>query len=47
MKRIKEYITKLKFYLEWGVWNSEDIITNEELYNWFYCSDNFDICYKQ
>jgi len=40
---LKIYLIKLKFYIEWGCFDCEDIIEDEKLYNWFYCSDNLDI----
>lgn len=43
MERLKEFIRKLKFYLEWGDWGERnEFITDEEAYMDFYYSTDID-----
>ena len=42
LKHCTQLYIKLKNYIVWGVFDLNEIITNEKLYNWFYCSDDFD-----
>lgn len=34
-------LEKILTYIEWGVYDLNEIIENKELFNWFYNSDNF------
>lgn len=43
MKKLIQKIKEYKFIYEWG-FSREELIDNEEIFNWFYCSDNFNIC---
>lgn len=36
-------IQKLKNFIEWGVYDLDEIIEDKDMYVWFYCSPNFTI----
>ncbi len=37
---LKIIIERYKFKFEWGFFR-EELVENEEMFNWFYCSPNF------
>lgn len=37
---LKIIIERYKFKFEWGLFR-EELVENEEMFNWFYCSPNF------
>lgn len=37
---LKIIIEKYKFKFEWGFFR-EELVEDEEMFNWFYCSPNF------
>ena len=36
-------LKKILNFIEWGVCDLNEIIEDKELFNWFYCGDNFAI----
>lgn len=36
-------LKKILNYIDWGVYDLNEIIEDKELFNWFYCGDDFDI----
>lgn len=44
MNKVKEFLTKLKNYIEWGCSNLEEIFTEHDMYDMF--SDDDDILTK-
>ena len=38
-------LNRIKNFLEWGVYDLNEIIEDKKIFIWFYSSDNFDIRY--
>lgn len=43
IEKIKKLIWRIKFEIEWGKAKKEGVIVDEEMFNYFYCTDNFNI----